>query len=138
MNIRTGRALWMQHPHVENDLSLGERAADILKQKMGTWAALFSIFGFIGTWILVQRSGFGWDNYPFILLNLLLSCVAAVQGVILQISANRGDKVNAEVALHTQTNTDEILKINKTQLDILNELRRLRDDIREDGTNGNS
>jgi uncharacterized membrane protein len=56
-------------------------------------------------WVALQRSSFGWDLYPFILLNLCLSCLAAVQGIILQISVNRGDKV---IALHTQGNTDKL------------------------------
>lgn len=64
--------------------------------------------GVIAAWVLLQRTSFRWDAYPFILLNLCLSCLAAVQGIILQISANRGDKISAAVALHTEGNTELI------------------------------
>ena len=48
-----------------------------------------------------------WDEYPFILLNLLLSCVAALQGAILLIAARRSDQISAELATHDyQTNVD--------------------------------
>lgn len=128
MNIRTGHTLWRSHPAVNNDLSFGERAADALKRRMGTWSMLFAIFGFIGSWVLVQLSSLRWDAYPFILLNLLLSCLAAVQGVVLQIAANRGDRISAEVATHTAKVADDVLDINRTQLNILEEIRALRVD----------
>ena len=49
----------------------------------------------------------GFDPYPFILLNLILSCVAAMQGAILLIAARRSDQISAELATHDyQTNLD--------------------------------
>ena len=82
-----------------------------------------------GGWIALQRTSFQWDLYPFILLNPCLSCIAAVQGIILQISANRGDKINAAIALHTEDNTealrhqhDQILALQEQQMDMLKSL----------------
>jgi uncharacterized membrane protein len=79
----------------------------------------------IAIWIALQRTSFQWDLYPFILLNLCPSCLAAVQGIILQISANRGDKINAAIALHTEDNTealrhqhDQILAVQEQQMDM--------------------
>ncbi len=131
--IKSGKHLWAQHPHVANDLTLGERAADALKHWFGTWTALFGVGVWIAVWITLQYLGVGWDIYPFVLLNLCLSCMAAVQGIILQISANRGDKTSAEVALHTQANTDELMTLNKQQLEILTELRALRAEVEAKG-----
>jgi uncharacterized membrane protein len=49
----------------------------------------------------------GFDVYPFILLNLILSCLAALQGAILLIAARRSDQISSELAIHDyQTNVD--------------------------------
>lgn len=132
--IRHGGHLWRQHPHVANNLTIGERAADGLKHWFGTWTALGLTGATVGGWLaFVTDPG-------ELRLNLGLSCIAAVQGIILQISANRGDRINAEMALHTQRNTDqlitlgtaqkqnteELVQLNRRQLTILEELRELR------------
>src|SRR5262249_1516357 len=94
------------------ELTVGEKAADWLKPWfLGPWIALGLVTVWIAAWIALQRTSISWDLYPFILLNLCLSCLAAVQGIILQISANRGDKVNAVIALHTEGNTDKLAVI---------------------------
>jgi uncharacterized membrane protein len=121
------RAAWHLHKGVRSGdgLSAGEQAADVLKRGMGTWSALFGVAAAIGVWILLQKTAIKWDIYPFILLNLCLSCLAAVQGIVLQISANRGDRISSEVALHTQGNTDTLLGMNEQQLQILTTLNGL-------------
>lgn len=125
--IRHGGSLWARHPHVANDLTLGERAADRLKSAFGSWVFLITLNGFIVLWCVLNALGWvSFDKYPFIALNLLLSWLAAQQGGALQIAANRGDRLNAEIALHTQSNTDELMALNRQQLQILNELRALR------------
>lgn len=121
---------WEAHRGVRtgNDLTLGERSADVLKRSFGTWSALGLVAVVIAVYMVAQavmgRGAF--DPYPYILLNLALSCLAAVQGIVLQISANRGDRISAEVALHTQSNTDDLISINRQQTAILNELREIR------------
>jgi uncharacterized membrane protein len=126
---------WNAHPHVRtgSQLTPGERAADSLKKWFGTWTALFGVGAAIAVWILLQKTSIRWDIYPFILLNLCLSCLAAVQGIILQISANRGDRISSEVATGTYNNGTRLLAMNEQQLDILGkqsailaELRGLR------------
>lgn len=125
--VRHGREHWDAHPHVANDLTVGERAADRLKSTFGSWSFLICLNGFILGWIVLNEVlARPFDAYPFILLNLGLSWLAAQQGGALQIAANRGDRLNAEVALHTQANTDRLLTINEQQLTILTELRELR------------
>ena len=54
---------------------------------------------FLGLWMGFNR-GSGFDKYPFILLNLVLSCLAALQGAILLIAAKRSDQISAELAQH--------------------------------------
>jgi uncharacterized membrane protein len=110
--VRPGTRLWHRHPAVRaHEPTFGEKAADWLKHWFGTWIALGLVAVWIGAWIALQRTSIHWDLYPFILLNLCLSCLAAVQGIILQISANRGDKVDAVIALHTEDNTDKLAVI---------------------------
>jgi len=110
-----GGHLWHKHPGVRSgsQLTIGERASDALKMAFGTWSLLgLIIAGLIAYLMLVRDPG-------ELHLNLALSCMAAVQGIILQISANRGDRISAEVALHTQANTDELMSVNARQLEIL-------------------
>jgi uncharacterized membrane protein len=131
--VRSGRNLWARHPYVANELTIGERAADKLKATFGSWDFLIMLNAFIVGWIvlnsLVLHHPF--DGYPFILLNLGLSWLAAQQGGALQIAANRGDRLAAETALHTQKNTDEIVAMNRRQLQILEEIHTLRTAVEE-------
>jgi len=105
---------WRRHPGVRSgdQLTFGERAADTLRNKMGSWGFIFAACVFLGGWMLGNRN-IGFDPYPFILLNLILSCLAAMQGAILLIAARREDQISSELALHDyQTNleADEIVK----------------------------
>ena len=113
---------WTAHPHVRpgSDLSFGERAADRLKAAFGTWSLLGLIVAGIVFWMLAVH------DPGELHLNLALSFLASVQGVILQIAANRGDRISSEVALGTHENSTELLELNRTQLEILEELRRIR------------
>jgi len=123
---------WHKVPAVRSgdQLTGGERAADRLKKTFGSWGFLIGLNCFIAVWVasnlLLPRA---WDAYPFILLNLGLSWLAAQQGGALQIAANRGDRISSEVALHTYENGQELLGINKQQLDILDRLKGLHDDV---------
>lgn len=131
--VPTGRALWEKHPHVRSgaDLSTGERAADRLKATFGSWAFLIVLNAFIVVWIIanvVLPGATRWDVYPFILLNLGLSWLAAQQGGALQIAANRGDRIAAEVAKGTHDNSAKLLELQEQQMEILTELRKLTGD----------
>lgn len=91
--------LWHRHPGVRtgDDLTIGERAADRIRNGMGSWTFILLALIFLAGWMIGNRHQ-GFDPYPFILLNLILSCVAALQGAILLIAARRADQVNAELA----------------------------------------
>lgn len=100
-HLRHGRRLWRRHPGVRSgpQLTLGERSADRMRNGMGSWAFVFGASIFLAGWMLGNRD-IGFDPYPFILLNLILSCLAAMQGAILLIAARRSDQISAELATH--------------------------------------
>lgn len=99
--LRLARHLWRRHPGVRSgdELTLGERAADRLRNGMGSWAFVFGALLFLAGWMVGNRN-VGFDPYPFILLSLVLSCLAAIQGAILLIAARRSDQISAELASH--------------------------------------
>ena len=101
------------------ELTKGERMADAVRNRMGSWGFVAGFTVFMGIWALVNIVVFanrGFDPYPFILLNLMLSTLAGLQGAILLIAAKRADAIAAEQALSHLT-------ISKTSGEILQELR---------------
>lgn len=78
MNIHAGRRLWDKHPHVRShsDLTVGEKAADAMRNGFGSWAFVITFCGFLAVWMIANSSlilkGGSWDRYPWILLNLIL------------------------------------------------------------------
>lgn len=107
---------WEPHPAVRTggDLSFGERAADFLRNAVGTWTLLLFFLGFCVLWI--WTGAFGVDPSPYFRLNLGLSCLAGVQGSIILIAQKRADRIDAEVQLAQ-------LEFHKAHTEILNELR---------------
>jgi uncharacterized membrane protein len=103
-----------RHPAIRtgDELTPGERAADRLRNAMGSWGFVIAALVFLAGWMLGNRN-VGFDPYPFILLNLILSCLAAMQGAILLIAAKRADQISSELAVHdyqTNVEADEIVK----------------------------
>lgn len=78
-----------------NNLTFGQKIADKVALFGGSWTFIISFFLFIAVWIssnvffLNQKT---FDPYPFILLNLILSCIAAVQAPIIMMSQNRQEE----------------------------------------------
>ncbi len=121
--------LWQHHPAIQqhakkigrdgpDDRTLGQKAADIMRNTMGSWTFIFAFLSAMLVWALVNtffhignppstgRKGF--DPYPFILLNLILSTLAGLQAAALLIAAKRSDHIASVIALHTEQNTDEL------------------------------
>jgi uncharacterized membrane protein len=90
------------HRKHKNSLTRGERAADILRNRMGSWGFVFGFIALMGVWVILNTLVpiFHWDVYPFILLNLFLSMLAGLQGAILLIAAKRQDAISAAMARH--------------------------------------
>ena len=74
--------------------TLGQRAADTIAKFAGSWAFIFSFTGILIVWMVVNvlLASKAFDPYPFILLNLVLSCVAAIQAPLIMMSQNRQEE----------------------------------------------
>ena len=131
MTARRHWEIWRSHPHVRSgdQLTPGERAADIMKATLATWAALGIVLAFIIGWMVVNShvasKGHHFDPYPWILLNLCLSCFAALQCFVLLIANKRGEQIAAELAEHTFNNTQALQQL----LQENTELTRAIDDL---------
>ena len=117
MKTHAWQTHWHKHPGVRtgDQLSVGERSADRMRNMMGSWPFVFSFFAIMIIWAVVNTLLFehvlhrkAFDPYPYILLNLFLSMLAGVQAAALLIAAKRADAISSEVALHTANNTDDI------------------------------
>jgi uncharacterized membrane protein len=118
------------HAAQRENLTRGEKAADWLRNGMGSWLFVGGFGVVMVAWATANVVGVPWDPYPFILLNLFLSMLAGLQGAILLIAAKRQDAIAAALAQHDyETNTaakreiEELMEINRVQLAILQELR---------------
>ena len=114
-------------------LSRGDKAADRLRNGMGSWTFVFLFVLFMLGWAALNTvAGLRhWDEYPFILLNLFLSMLAGLQGAILLIAARRADAISAAMAQHDyETNieakkeVEELMALNKKQLQLIEELTK--------------
>lgn len=102
---------WDDHPGVRssNELTLGERAADVIRNGMGSWVFVGVFAGVMAAWAILNIiAPFAWDHYPYILLNLVLSTLAGLQGAILLIAAKRADQISSELAKHDHDMTLQI------------------------------
>jgi uncharacterized membrane protein len=82
------------HPAKET-LTTGQRLSDKVARFGGSWAFILSFLGLLVLWIVVNAfvlANRAYDPYPFILLNLILSCVAALQAPIIMMSQNRQEE----------------------------------------------
>ena len=77
--------------------TFGQRVADHIASFGGSWPFLIMFFTFLTAWIIWNTAQFfhpHYDPYPYILLNLLLSCLAAVQAPIIMMSSNRMNNID--------------------------------------------
>jgi len=84
-----------QHIFSKKRLSFGQKAADSLTKFAGSWTFIFLFFIVLAVWMganayfLIKFESGAFDPYPFNLLNLVLSCLAAIQAPIILMSQNR-------------------------------------------------
>lgn len=120
------------HTEAKSNLSRGERAADLMRNGMGSWPFVGAFVGFMIVWAIANTAlagHGGWDPYPFILLNLFLSMLAGLQGAILLIAAKRQDAIAAALAQHdydtnvaAKADIEQLLEINHRQLELIERL----------------
>ena len=79
------------NPSADEKPTLGQRAADSVAKFVGSWAFIFSFLFVMAAWMVINilLAAHAFDPYPFILLNLVLSCVAAIQAPLIMMSQNR-------------------------------------------------
>ena len=137
----------------EKDLTTGDRLSDRMADFGGSWTFI-AIFGAVLLgWIVLNSivlASKPFDPYPFILLNLILSCLAAIQAPVILMSQNRQEakdrlrsqhdyQINLKAELeirHLHEKLDHLLSrqwerlvaIQQVQLDVLSELSRIRDE----------
>lgn len=117
--------------------SFGQRAADTVARFAGSWAFIFSFVAVMVIWmvlnILLATNAF--DAYPFILLNLVLSCIAAVQAPLIMMSQNRQeakDRARAENDYHINLKNELIIDdLYKRISQLLEEQKKLSKQIEE-------
>ena len=107
----------------DSSLTTGEKLADKLSEIAGSWGFIIGFSVFIIVWIIINTAilNKASDPYPFVLLNLVLSCLASLQAPIIMMSQNR------------QAKKDSIRNQNDYQIDLKSELilERLHEEIQE-------
>jgi len=115
-------SVWEKHPlakQIVDDRTFGQRAADRMRNTMGSWPFVFAFFAVMILWAFVNTilkignppstsSNKGFDPYPYILLNLFLSMLAGIQAAALLIAAKRSDHIASIIAVDTDENTKQI------------------------------
>jgi uncharacterized membrane protein len=123
----------------KGELSLGDRLADSIARVGGSWTFIVSFLAFLAAWAILNAwllGAKGFDPYPFIFLNLLLSMLAALQAPVIMMSQNRQaehDRVDAAHGYEVNLKAEiEIMALHE-KLDELRqqELVALRDEVRE-------
>ncbi len=106
-------------------LTFGQRVSDAVARFGGSWSFIFIFVGVLLGWMIINGLslfGLHFDPYPFILLNLALSCIAAIQAPIIMMSQNRSadrDRLDAENDFHVNLKSEHELRILHAKLDHL-------------------
>jgi uncharacterized membrane protein len=126
--------------------TLGERVADRMAEFGGSWRFVLLFIALLAVWVVVNSlSVFGlrMDPYPFIFLNLVLSCVAAFQAPIIMMSQNRQEKrdrlradqdykVNLKAELEVRLLTAKIDQLRNHQWQRLLEIQKIQTDLMQE------
>ncbi|MBT4174081.1 DUF1003 domain-containing protein [archaeon] len=108
-----------QHPVFKTELTFGQKSADLITKFCGSWTFILMVIGFIIVWMTLNSIAFlfHWDPWPFIILNLCLSCLAALQAPVILMSQNRGgerDRINLKYDYQVNRRAErEITKVHK-------------------------
>lgn len=112
-------------PIIDNQLTMGQHAADKIAEFGGSWKFIILFFFILIIWIMLNAWFLGkssFDPYPFILLNLILSCLAAIQAPIIMMSQNRleqKDRIRGENDYKVNLKAELEIKLLHEKLDHL-------------------
>ena len=119
----------------ENDLTLGQKAADKVTTWAGSWTFILSLMGLMAVWMAINVIALTerWDPYPFILLNFVLSTLAALQAPIILMSQNRQSerdriKADRDYGVNRKSEREATKIIGKLEYieQVLNEIKKKR------------
>ena len=122
----------------EKNIKFGDRIADKITKFVGSWTFILGFSSFLIIWIMINLYMLdNLDPYPFILLNLVLSCIAALQAPVIMMSQNREakrDSLRSKNDYRTDLKSelileelhDKIEKIEKNQKEILKLLESIK------------
>lgn len=117
--------------------TVGKVIADKVAKIGGSWAFVISFMVFLVVWMVINvMQLFGWhfDPYPFILLNLALSCISAIQAPIIMMSQNRAgekDNITRDNDFKTNQRTNIQTKLLSSKLDHLMRYQRNQTEMLE-------
>ncbi|PWG00007.1 DUF1003 domain-containing protein [Levilactobacillus bambusae] len=110
---------------LEKSLTFGQRVSDDVARFGGSWGFIAIFIVVLVGWMIINGLhlfGIHFDSYPFILLNLVLSCVAAIQAPIIMMSQNRAadrDRMDAENDYHVNLKSEHELRLLHAKVDHL-------------------
>ncbi|MCB1106949.1 MAG: DUF1003 domain-containing protein [Chlamydiia bacterium] len=130
----------------QQKLTFGQKMADRVAHFGGSWKFILSFFLLLVIWMIINTFFFrqeGFDPYPFILLNLVLSCLAAIQAPIIMMSQNRQAErdrlqaneeycTNLKAELEIQHLHSKLDLFMKNQWESLLELQKIQIELTED------
>jgi uncharacterized membrane protein len=121
--------------------TLGERMADRLAAGAGSWKFIIIFLSLLAVWMAVNAVGWihHWDPYPFILLNLILSCVAAIQAPIILMSQSREearDRIRAQADYEINLKAEVLLEHLTQEVEALKTLLMERQSAGPDSPDG--
>lgn len=124
---------------IEERLTVGERLADKIAEFGGSWTFIIAFLVFLGLWMLVntiQMWFHPFDEFPYIFLNLMLSCLAALQAPIIMMSQNRAqkkDRLKAELDYQVNLKSELMIQQLHVKFDELrdNQIEEIRKAIGE-------
>ncbi|CAK1241911.1 Uncharacterized membrane protein [Fructobacillus cardui] len=110
---------------LETTLTLGQKVADAVARFGGSWPFVITFIGIIIVWIFINSVhlfGLHFDPFPFILLNLFLSIIAAIQAPLIMMSQNRSstyDRMESKNDYHVNLKSEEEIRILHSKIDHL-------------------
>jgi uncharacterized membrane protein len=130
----------------EKKLTFGERLSDRFAEFGGSWKFIISSLALLLGWIVLNTVFLfnrGFDPYPFILLNLILSCLAAIQAPVIMMSQNRAEardrlqaendyKVNLKAELEIRHLHEKIDHLLRRQYNRLFEIQQIQVELLEE------